>query len=68
MEINTNFCIFFILNPIDKSLFLDFKSPVLLANECFSKNNNIDVFIMKFLVKIQLPIIMYINILITIHI
>ncbi len=37
MEINTNFCIFLILNPTNKSLFLDFKSPLLLAYELFFK-------------------------------
>jgi hypothetical protein len=34
----------------------------------FSKNNYMDVFIMNLLIKIQLPIIVYIDILITIHI
>jgi hypothetical protein len=34
----------------------------------FSKNNYMDVFVMKLLIKIKISIIVYIDILITIHI
>jgi len=41
---------FLILNLADQSLFLDFKSSLLLTYYFFSKNNYMNVFIMKLLV------------------